>query len=191
VHAWAPSARRHHGCVDIRDLRVQLVDDELQLTANGQGPFHFFHHSDELVHLWAFAPCRVAVPPIPFVNHAPRVEIDGVVLRREEWNVPKAAILPGGETALDRFYRTWSARADLRIPERVFVHVTNEIKPFHIDLASYESFRLFEHVVRHENNVRMVEMLPTPEAFWLADEGGRYATEFRFLALRTCAQSRK
>jgi len=107
------------------------------------------------------------------------------VLQREQWRLAVGALVPLERDDFARFRRVWAAKQRLGLPDQVFVHVVSEAKPFCIDFTSFLSVELLAHVVREQQEILVVEMLPTAEGLWFQDEGGRYCTEFRALAYRT------
>lgn len=129
------------------------------------------------------------LPPAP---HTPRVQLDRLVVQRESWSfgMVDLALLAEPDEA-NRFLavRRWVNRHNL--PRYVFVRVTGERKPIHLDLTSLASVDVLARAVRRATRldpagarVTVTEMLPGPDQLWLADTAGRrYCAEFRFVAV--------
>lgn len=121
--------------------------------------------------------------PFPDADHAARLEIGRVVLRRETWNVPAGEIPQrAGDLA------AWARERGM--PRRVFVKTPIERKPFFLDLESPVLTRIAGRHIRHagaaspDERIRFSEMLPDPGACWLTDDGGaRFTSELRLVAV--------
>jgi hypothetical protein len=118
--------------------------------------------------------------PMPGGEHASRIVVGKVVLRRESWSTA------GSHTPADADHLAAWAR-DRGMPRRVFVKTPLERKPFYLDLDSPVLRRIAARHIRQSAGarepVRFTEMLPGPEDCWLADpEGRRYTSELRLVA---------
>lgn len=120
-------------------------------------------------------------------RHSPRVTIDRMVVARETWHRRAAeldfAVL---KTERDRYLGVRRWRRDLGLPERVFVKVETEVKPFFVDLTSPVYVSILCTALRAarkhgpDTAVTVIEMMPTPEQAWIPDAAGRrYASELR------------
>ncbi|MEV4629635.1 lantibiotic dehydratase [Micromonospora sp. NPDC049523] len=129
---------------------------------------------------------------LPTAPHTPRVQLDRLVIHRESWTFGPADLTLFAEPdEADRFLsvRRWVGRHGL--PRYVFVRVTGERKPIHLDLTSLASVDVLARAVRRATRldpagarVTVTEMLPGPDQLWLADTAGRrYCAEFRFVAV--------
>ncbi len=121
-------------------------------------------------------------------EHVPRVVVDDLVLTRETWRTTVAATgLADATGEYDRFVAARRWRRTLDLPERVFVRVHTETKPFYVDLTSPLYVRQLCTMLRSaaqraggEVALDVTEMLPTAEDAWLTDAAGRrYASELR------------
>jgi hypothetical protein len=120
----------------------------------------------------------------------PRLLIDDVVVARQSWCSPPAAIpLPASRTK-DYSYggiRSWAAGQG--IPRHAFVTVPGEPKPVYVDFCAPALLdnlaRLIRRAVADQTaEITVTEMLPEPGQLWLADSaGGHYAAELRFVAV--------
>lgn len=120
------------------------------------------------------------------VGHWPRVSSGRVVLFRERWSFAAAEVPGAGARRIDfaRFADVARWRARHALPRHVFVHTSREPKPFYVDL---ESPLFVEAMLRsfaagdgpaEAPVLHVTEMMPGPEALWVRDGHGRYASEF-------------
>jgi len=123
--------------------------------------------------------------------HLPRVLVDRLIVWRESWALPAAALeFAKAATAAARFSaaRRWADRRDL--PRLLFVKAPHERKPFFLDLESPLSVEIFTREARRAMDRSRVgahfgfsEMVPGPEEVWLPDAAGqRYTSELRMVA---------
>ena len=120
----------------------------------------------------------------------PRVRCGNIVLFRRRWRFA-AAELPraGGRRAeANTFMEVARWRDRCRLPRHVFVHTSDEPKPFYVDLDSplFVS-QMLRALPAAERGVwatarpcalHVTEMLPAPDELWVRDAAGRYASEF-------------
>jgi hypothetical protein len=116
-------------------------------------------------------------------EHAPRVVIGRVVIRRESWSV-LASEIPERAENLAAFAR------DRGMARRVFAKSPLEPKPIYVDTDSLVLGRILCRQARQAATdstgarIRCTEMLPAPEDCWLTDTAGnRYVSEFRLVAV--------
>lgn len=125
--------------------------------------------------------------------HTPRITIDRLVVQRESWQFAREALAPlldGDEAAAFLAARSWARAQEL--PDRVFVKVAWEDKPFYLDFTSPVFVRLFVKQLRgaQENGrdadalVALSEMLPDFDALWLRDaDGNSFTSELRVVCV--------
>jgi hypothetical protein len=126
---------------------------------------------------------------LPPARHAPRVSIDRLVVRREQWRFAAEELAfarTAGEPERFLDVHRWKRAHDL--PRHVFVKTPTETKPFFADLDSLASVDVLARAVRRASDedepVVVTEMLPGPDAVWLADaDGRRYTSELRMVAV--------
>jgi len=170
------------------DTVIELVDGALVArTRDNRVRF-------DLVEACAEALNDVAVDMLkllPERAHQPRVSIDGLVVARECWSVPLAALGFGAiKEESERFLaaRSWARATGL--PRLVFVKTPVEGKPFFVDFDSPVYVELLCKAIRRSSAadvaaIRFSEMLPTPEDTWLTDaQGARYTCELRCVVVR-------
>jgi len=126
-------------------------------------------------------------------EHSPRITVDRMVMARETWR-----FAAGGEdmafavekNEARRFVRTLRWRRERDLPRFVFVVSPTEPRPFYVDFESPVYVNIFTKAVRRlareqpEANLKVSEMLPSPEQTWLTDHHGeRYTSELRLIAV--------
>lgn len=131
-----------------------------------------------------FAPPALHMPMFRRGDRMPRLRIGRVIVQRAVWWTSAEEFatlreLPPVQAccALVAWFR---AR---QIPERVFVHLETETKPFYMDLGSPHLVDLLLHSVR-EGEVRLTELLPGPDALWLGGPAQPHVCEFRLGCVR-------
>jgi hypothetical protein len=127
----------------------------------------------------AFALPALRFPQLRIGRHTPRVRVGRAIWQRESWWFSGEDL---ARLAARRPIERLEAVVDLfdrhRIPERVFVKFAEEPKPIHIDLANPHLVDLLVHGARG-GEVRVMEMLPEPEHFWLRGSDGTRPCELR------------
>jgi hypothetical protein len=128
---------------------------------------------------------------LPDAEHAPRLTVGRVVVRRESWSIA-ARDVPSDPKDIPAFARACG------MPRRLFAKSPLERKPMYLDTDSPALARvLCRHARRAAAEVgtqpvRFTEMLPTPEQCWLTDpEGNRYVSELRVVAVDRTHRSRR
>ncbi len=120
--------------------------------------------------------------------HTPRVTVGRVVVSRETWRTSTQALPWLDVRGLGaRFVEARRWRAENGFPERVFIKVAGETKPFYVDFSSPLLVSAMCVVLRSARtrlgsaSVVVSEMLPAPEHAWVTDaEGAHYLSELRF-----------
>lgn len=119
----------------------------------------------------------------------PRVRCGNVVLFRQRWRFGPGQAPRGEARRIDAAAFVAVARWRERhgLPRHVFVHSSEDPKPFYVDL---ESPLFVERMLRSVPGSARVagttappafhvtEMLPAPDELWVRDTAGRYASEF-------------
>jgi hypothetical protein len=114
-------------------------------------------------------------------THLPRLTCGRVVLAREQWWLPAAAVAPGsgGDDAAD-FARLHALRRSAGLPDQVFAKVAAEPRPLYADLDSPLLVRQLMRMARADGGlVHFMEMLPAPDRLWLDAGGARHTSELR------------
>jgi hypothetical protein len=124
------------------------------------------------------------LPTVRLGDRTPRLRVGRAIVQRAAWWCPTdelAALRP--LPAPDRYRGVvgWAGR--LGLPDRVFVHVPGERKPFYVDLASPHLVDVLVHAVR-PGELRVTELLPGPEQLWLDTGEGPVACELRLAMVR-------
>jgi hypothetical protein len=120
-------------------------------------------------------------------DHVPRIRHGRVVLRRESWRVPAAALrggrpIPGtGSGDAADFHAVQELRDTLGLPRHVFAKVPGEPKPLYVDLDAPLLVRQLCRMTRSGNAiVEVSEMLPGPDQLWLDIAGHGHTAELRY-----------
>ena len=126
---------------------------------------------------------------LPDAPHWPRITIDRMVIYRESWAFDAQEMtFVQLKTPAERFAgaRAWCQQHEL--PNKLFVRVATELKPFYVDLESPVYVEFLCKAVRAslkaggDLRVKMSEMLPVHDHVWLPDaEGNRYTSELRLV----------
>lgn len=130
-------------------------------------------------------------------DEQPRVVLGGLVVARRSWRLWPAD-LPAGLRS-QRGYRVEPLADLLRsrgVPQHCFVRTAGERKPFYIDLEAPITLANLARVWlaaterdlgsggrAEDRAVEVTEMLPGPDELVLADAGGSYTCELRFVAV--------
>ncbi|WP_353649839.1 lantibiotic dehydratase [Nakamurella sp. A5-74] len=121
-------------------------------------------------------------------RYTPRISIDGLVINRRSWRITCGETAFGRITdAPNRFVEARRLAAELHLPDRCYVKLGSEIKPFFVDLTSPVLADVFGCMVRSavlaegpQVTLSLSEALPDLEQNWLPDaEGRRYVCELR------------
>ena len=121
-------------------------------------------------------------------DHLPRITVDNLVVHRETWRTTVGATglaAPKGQRNRYLAVRRW--RRALNLPERVYLKIGTEVKPFYVDLTSPAHAVSLCNAMRGaaasrgpEVVVIITEMLPDVADAWVPDgAGNRYASELR------------
>lgn len=125
-------------------------------------------------------------------SHTPRVTVDRLVLFRETWRVPLASLDSLSSIAMREEEQQYIAArrlvAELGLPDRCFVKISTETKPFYVDFTSplfvsslCTMLRSLKASGTSDVTVTISEMLPDTSQAWVSDGGGkRYFGEIRF-----------
>lgn len=121
-------------------------------------------------------------------RHSARVTIDRMVVARETWRRTVGELAFRTLTDERQRYlavRRW--RAELGLPERVFVKIDTEVKPIYVDLTSPVYVNILCTALRAgdrdggpDTAVVISEMVPAAAGAWVPDHhGDRYTSELR------------
>jgi hypothetical protein len=131
-----------------------------------------------------FLPVVMTFEPFPVSQHDPRLTISRTVLRRETWR-PRVGDCPTEPDAV----AAWAH--DRGMPRRVFCRMPGERKPTYLDVESPVLTRLLCRRIRRaqragpDHELYVTEMLPGPDECWLEQDGERFTSELRLVAVDT------
>lgn len=124
-------------------------------------------------------------PPISLGAHTPRIEIDNVVYQRECWLVEGGLFGESTEKGFDLFLEVWRWKAQLGLPDEIFVRAAHEPKPVFIDFTCALSVELLATLARQSKQLTITEMWPDTRHLWLDGPDGRHTCEYRLIALKS------
>jgi hypothetical protein len=183
VTAVAESASPPGTDLPLNQLVVYLENNRAILRDSEGQKLQFFHHHDDLVHLWAFAAPRFILPQLG-TRMTPRIEVNGVCLQRAHAWLERADFkevlnddLQFG-VGLQAFWRKE------RLPDACFIHASSEPKPFYVHIGAPITVSVFQYLFRREERLKVVEMSPQPHDAWRKAEDGHRFIEFRALLVR-------
>jgi hypothetical protein len=120
-------------------------------------------------------------------KHMPRVTLDNLVISRERWSLERediSMLLDEKATREEQVLAVNRWAGDLGLPRYLFAVVSNEPKPFYVDLASPIYIELFLKFVARAQTVQISEMLPAHGEHWFEDVAGEhYSSELRIAAV--------
>jgi hypothetical protein len=111
---------------------------------------------------------------VPGIDRWPRFTTGRLVLFRRRWTFAPGKPPEEGAAFFAEVARWRRLRG---IPRHVFVHTAADPKPFYADLESPLFLDLLRRALAGETTLHVTEMLPGPDAMWVGDGRGRYATE--------------
>jgi hypothetical protein len=176
--------------VPITTVTVSRVDGELVAVAADRRRWPLLEVFADVIALHTLDAMKAAT----LGPHTPRITVDRLVIARETWRTTASATglagpAGGGSTGSDEragylAARRW--RRDLGLPDRVFIRIATETKPFYTDLTSPQHVASLRAALRAglrdggDPEVTVTELLPGPEHAWVPDAAGRrYSAELR------------
>lgn len=171
----------------LSDLVIRLHNDELELVHRPTGEsLTVYNSGEEQLHLWCFAPPRVAPIVVNLGSYTPRIEIDGVVYQRACWRLQAGDLLQSTDPVSD--YDLWltlrRAWQRYELPRRAFVRFPGEKKPYFLDSDNFFLLEILHQEMQKYETLSFTEMLPGPQDLWLRDDDGSYCLEVRGTAFR-------
>ena len=174
----------------VSELKIRETDEgELRIESDEKGL------SLDLLELFAIAAkdrLLNAYSPLGVDGHRPRITIDQLVVWREAWSFEAGDLdWINEKQEADRFRALWHWAHELGLPQRVFVRVATERKPFFVDFSSpvlveilVKAVRATRDWKRKNHKVTFTEMHPDFSNLWLEDAAGRrYTSELRLIVV--------
>jgi hypothetical protein len=182
VEMLGRSTKPHDRVLPVSDLEVVQTSAGLALCSRSrQQRLEVYPGDPRSVVNWLFGTPPVIAPSIRFGAHTPRIEIGGAVFQRARWELKSADFLAQladlREAAL--LMQAQRLRLNHGLPERCFVRVPQERKPFYLDFANLLSLEFFLAMIRDESQVELTEFLPTADQWWLRRPDGVHSCEWR------------
>jgi hypothetical protein len=162
--------------LSVADLEVALVSGELVVRSRSRGEVIELYPGDpRSISNWLFGTPPVICPVPSLGIYTPRIMIRDVVTWRASWQLRTRDLLPHTSSPGpgDLLLHASRLRRSYNLPERCFVRIASERKPFYVDFTSLLSIEFFFTMIRNSSTVNITEMLPTPNAWWLRDSGVR------------------
>ncbi|MFI6850094.1 lantibiotic dehydratase family protein [Kitasatospora sp. NBC_00085] len=128
----------------------------------------------------ALSPHTGLIPTLRSQPHVPALSVGGVVVQRERWRLER----PAFSRSLDALFveaRRW--RAAHGLPERVFVRVASQPKPFYVDFRNPLLVDLLAHWTAPGEGLLVSPMHPGPDRLWLERGRDRFCAELRISAV--------
>jgi hypothetical protein len=182
VVASAPSGRPPGQCVDVASLRLVEVDGKIRIRDARNGSLRplaaIFRAALRLFVMNGFQPTAV-------LEHAPRIYLDDLIVRRESLQVAAADIpFLDGQSSARRFQAARSWQQMMGFPREMFIRAPLEKKLIYVDFTAPVTLDIARRMLRHEreagNAITVSEMLTDSAQAWLTDaQKNRYASELR------------
>ncbi|MDQ3265991.1 MAG: lantibiotic dehydratase family protein [Myxococcota bacterium] len=168
----------------IGDLWVEAGTGGLRLMGP-RGELRLYAGEDDHPHLRAFAPPQVEIPPVRLGEHTPRIEIGGLVLQRERWQLAQGTLeaVVAARTPAETLLEVTRARVERGWPRYLFALSPTEPKPLCIDLENPFAQSMLQRLLSL-GPVTLSEMLPDPAHLWLRRSGGAHTSELRMAMVR-------
>ena len=182
VEVLGRSVKPREQVLPAEDLEVVLAESGLVLRSRSLGqPIELYPSDPRSVSNWLFGTPPVIAPTVVLGEYTPRIEIDGVVMQRARWQLAASDLLPPSDATAGSA-AMWHAnrlRRRYNLPERAFVRVPSERKPFFVDFSSLISIEYFFSMIQASQQITLTELLPDSEGWWLRRQAGRYSCEWR------------
>ncbi|RKN43994.1 lantibiotic dehydratase [Streptomyces hoynatensis] len=188
VEVTATACRDRARSVPVTELTVRAEGEGVRLW-DGRGELVLYAGEDDHVHLLAFAPPAVRMPPAGDGRRRPRVTVGEVVMQRASWLVEPAELRGtghGGRTGTrEAFLGVQRLRARLGLPRWVYAHVPGQPKPVCVDLSAPLAVEALRGLLPGTADaIALTEMLPAPDRLWLARNGEPVTSELRLALIR-------
>ena len=183
IEMMGRSLKRRSDTLPVADLEVALVAGELQLRSRSRDCLVELYPGDpRSIANWLFGTPPVVCPAPSLGTYTPRVMIGETITWRASWQLNTQEILPSEESATspaDLFLHARGICKRYGLPDRCFVRISSERKPFYVDFTSLLSIEFFFMTIRKSSTVIVTEMLPTPDQWLLRGPAGERSCEWR------------
>jgi hypothetical protein len=123
--------------------------------------------------------------------HTPRISVGRFTITRQTWRVDVAGMFTQPTSEFESYRAVDSWRRSLGCPDRVYVKLPGEVKPFYLDFSSPISVLSYLAALRAtlkqpngSTELTLSEALPEPEQAWAVDgAGSTYFGEVRMVVL--------
>ncbi|WP_033442362.1 lantibiotic dehydratase [Saccharothrix sp. NRRL B-16314] len=173
--------------VPAAEVTVRAGDGEVGCWSPSTGELRFYpplrRRSGQLDPVASLSFPSVHLPRIGLGTHVPRVEVDGVVVQRERWDLPADTLGVTAKDDFELFHSVWRTARDLGLPDQVYVRVPQEPKPVFVDFGNAFLVELLAHLGRLSTGMTVSEAFPGTEGAWLDDAAGRFHCELRLIVV--------
>jgi hypothetical protein len=111
----------------------------------------------------------------------PRVEKEGIVVKRATWQFHDLRFLGKLKTSFDIYIFVQLIKFTNKLPRWVYIKTDSSRKPVFIDFYNPFLCEEFARISGSAPSINVEEMYPTPDDLWLKTELGRYCCELRLL----------
>jgi len=192
IELSAPSSRPDTRPLRAEQVTVAVRDAAPVLRAPGTPELRLYNGELRTAAHRALGLPRVVPPALDAGQHTPRLRIGDVIVQRERWRLPRAALFaesyPGDSFEL--FVDYARARRRLGLPRHLFARVDGEPKPVYVDGHNWFLLQLLRHLLAEDRAVVLTEMLPDPDQLWLRGHSGSFCAELRLSAYRVPATAK-
>ncbi|NUT46874.1 MAG: hypothetical protein HOV94_06060 [Saccharothrix sp.] len=173
--------------VPAAEVSVRVRDGEVGCWSPSTGELRFHpplrRRSGQLDPIASLSFPSVHMPRIGLDEHVPRVEVDGVVVQRERWDLPGDTLGVTAKDDFELFHAVWRTARDLGLPSQVYVRVPQEPKPVFVDFGNAFLVELLAHLGRLSTGMTISEAFPGTDGAWLDDAVGRFHCELRLIVV--------
>jgi hypothetical protein len=175
------------GAVPAAEVSVRAGDDEVSCWSPATGKLRFYpplrRRSGQLDPIASLSFPSVHMPKIGLGAHIPRVDVDGVVVQRERWDLPGDTLGVTAKDDFELFHTVWRTARELGLPDQVYVRVPQEPKPVFVDFGNAFLVELLAHLGRLSTGMTVSEAFPGTDGAWLDDAVGRFHCELRLIVV--------
>lgn len=175
--------------VPLERINIRKTRGRLYADVNGKPVCGVYHATRIALPPWdVVAQCLLAATPFPISwsprclraplaafagrTFMPRITVAGkLVISCAQWKVPSNSLWAYGASIAQKIKRIQALRSQLGLPRWLFVSAWDMRKPVACDLESIRSIRTLERLAAKSKELRVVEMLPTPNQLLVREEG--------------------
>lgn len=133
----------------------------------------------------------IRAPSADRITRYPRIVIGRTVVYRREWIIPVTDYPHRRKPFTAKvFFDLKKMCIEWNVPRHFMLRVEGWRKPLYVDTENILTLEMLHQVLGKDPlQLRVTEMLPSPDELWLRDEDGRYCCEFSCTAFRIPSQN--